>query len=61
MVSKKNNINIWLYLICNNNTGSYWDAFTHDDSRKRAYRWGEDGLLGITDKSKAYHLIDCEV
>ena len=27
--------------------GSY---FPHDHARSRAYRWGEDGLLGITDR-----------
>ena len=27
-----------------------WDFFPHDHSRMRAYRWGEDGLLGITDR-----------
>jgi Glycosyl hydrolase family 63 C-terminal domain len=27
-----------------------WHYFTHDQSRSRAYRWGEDGLLGITDR-----------
>ena len=27
-----------------------WDYFTHDQARSRAYRWGEDGLLGITDR-----------
>ena len=26
-----------------------WDYFTHDQSRSRAYRWGEDGLGGISD------------
>ncbi len=30
--------------------GSCWDYFPHDHSRSRAYRWGEDGLLGITDR-----------
>jgi hypothetical protein len=30
--------------------GSVWSYFTHDQSRSRAYRWGEDGLLGITDR-----------
>ncbi|MCI0455401.1 MAG: glucosidase [Gemmataceae bacterium] len=30
--------------------GSCWDFFTHDQARSRAYRWGEDGLLGITDR-----------
>lgn len=29
--------------------GDCWNYFTHDMSRSRAYRWGEDGLLGITD------------
>ena len=26
-----------------------WSAFTHDQSRSRAYRWGEDGLAGFSD------------
>ncbi|MEA5501371.1 hypothetical protein [Limnoraphis robusta] len=30
-------------------TGNAWDYFTHDQSRSRAYRWGEDGLAGISD------------
>ncbi len=30
--------------------GSCWGYFTHDHARSRAYRWGEDGLLGITDR-----------
>jgi hypothetical protein len=30
--------------------GNVWDYFSHDQSRSRAYRWGEDGLLGITDR-----------
>ncbi|XP_077968384.1 uncharacterized protein LOC144422258 [Styela clava] len=30
--------------------GSCWDSFSHDDARSRAYRWGEDGLLGICDR-----------
>ncbi|MBL0928432.1 MAG: glucosidase, partial [Phycisphaerales bacterium] len=29
--------------------GDCWTAFTHDHARSRAYRWGEDGLLGICD------------
>jgi hypothetical protein len=31
-------------------TGEVWDYFPHDHARSRAYRWGEDGLLGITDR-----------
>ena len=27
-----------------------WDYFSHDHARSRVYRWGEDGLLGITDR-----------
>ena len=27
-----------------------WDYLPHDHARSRAYRWGEDGLLGITDR-----------
>ena len=30
--------------------GSAWDYFTHDQARSRVYRWGEDGLCGITDR-----------
>ena len=29
--------------------GQAWDYFSHDQARSRAYRWGEDGLLGISD------------
>lgn len=29
--------------------GSAWDYFSHDHSRSRAYRWGEDGLGGVSD------------
>ena len=29
--------------------GTAWEAFPHDAARSRAYRWGEDGLLGISD------------
>jgi hypothetical protein len=29
--------------------GSAWDDLPHDHARSRAYRWGEDGLLGICD------------
>lgn len=30
--------------------GSSWESFTHDDARRRAYRWGEDGLQGWSDR-----------
>ncbi|HUW19172.1 MAG TPA: hypothetical protein VMW16_07720 [Sedimentisphaerales bacterium] len=30
--------------------GSCWEYFPHDQARSRAYRWGEDGILGITDR-----------
>jgi hypothetical protein len=29
--------------------GSAWNYLSHDQARSRAYRWGEDGLLGISD------------
>ena len=29
--------------------GDAWGAFPHEHARSRAYRWGEDGLLGISD------------
>jgi hypothetical protein len=32
------------------NRGTVWEYFTHDQARSRAYRWGEDGLLGICDR-----------
>src|SRR3974390_2127302 len=31
------------------NDGNAWDYFSHDQSRSRAYHWGEDGLGGICD------------
>src|SRR3984957_10840771 len=30
--------------------GDPWDYFPHEHARSRAYRWGEDGLMGITDR-----------
>ena len=30
--------------------GSAWDYFSHDQARSRAYRWGEDGIAGISDR-----------
>ncbi len=30
--------------------GDCWNYFPHDHARSRAYRWGEDGLLGLTDR-----------
>ena len=30
--------------------GDSWGFFPHDHARSRAYRWGEDGLLGICDR-----------
>jgi hypothetical protein len=30
-------------------TGNAWDYFPHDQAYSRAYRWGEDGLAGISD------------
>jgi len=30
-------------------SGDAWNFFTHDQARSRAYRWGEDGLAGISD------------
>ena len=31
------------------NDGNAWDYFSHDQSRSRAYKWGEDGIAGISD------------
>ncbi|MEQ1908258.1 MAG: glucosidase [Vicinamibacterales bacterium] len=30
--------------------GTCWSYLPHDHARSRAYRWGEDGLLGLTDR-----------
>jgi len=30
-------------------SGDAWNYFSHDQARSRAYRWGEDGLAGISD------------
>ncbi len=35
--------------------GTAWDYFPHDHARSRAYRWGEDGIGGISDR----HQIIC--
>jgi hypothetical protein len=32
--------------------GDAWNFFTHDHARSRAYRWGEDGLGGISDTNQ---------
>jgi hypothetical protein len=32
--------------------GDAWRFFPHDHARSRAYRWGEDGLLGISDEQQ---------
>ncbi len=29
--------------------GDAWNYFTHEQSRSRVYRWGEDGIAGISD------------
>jgi hypothetical protein len=33
--------------------GDAWNYFSHDQSRSRAYRWGEDGIAGISDSKTA--------
>src|SRR5438876_511008 len=30
--------------------GTAWDYFPHDHARSRAYRWGEDGIGGLSDR-----------
>jgi hypothetical protein len=30
--------------------GAAWDFLTHDQARSKAYRWGEDGIAGISDR-----------
>lgn len=29
--------------------GNAWSDFTFEDSKSRVYRWGEDGLAGVSD------------
>ena len=31
--------------------GTAWEYLPHDHARSRAYRWGEDGIAGISDDS----------
>jgi hypothetical protein len=33
-------------------SGDAWGYFSHEQSRSRAYRWGEDGLAGISDEKQ---------
>jgi hypothetical protein len=30
--------------------GAAWNYFPHDHARSKAYRWGEDGIAGISDR-----------
>ena len=32
--------------------GNAWEYFPHDQARSRAYRWGEDGIAGISDDTQ---------
>ena len=32
--------------------GSAWESFPHEQARSRAYRWGEDGIAGISDDAQ---------
>jgi len=32
--------------------GNAWDYFNHEQSRSRAYHWGEDGIAGISDEKQ---------
>ena len=32
--------------------GNAWNYFSHEQSRSRAYRWGEDGLAGMSDDNQ---------
>ena len=33
--------------------GTAWESFPHHHARSRAYRWGEDGLMGVSDRRQA--------
>src|SRR5262245_7010013 len=35
--------------------GPAWESISHDNGRSHAYRWGEDGLLGISDDQGLLH------
>ncbi len=35
--------------------GDAWGSFTHEAAQSRAYRWGEDGLLGLSDNRGLIH------
>jgi hypothetical protein len=32
--------------------GDAWNYFSHDQARSRVYRWGEDGIAGISDENQ---------
>jgi len=32
--------------------GNAWEYFPHDHARSRAYRWGEDGIAGVSDEQQ---------
>ena len=32
--------------------GAAWEFFPHDQARSKAYRWNEDGMLGISDRNQ---------
>ncbi|WP_020475429.1 MGH1-like glycoside hydrolase domain-containing protein [Zavarzinella formosa] len=36
--------------------GEAWDFLTHDMARSKAYRWGEDGLAGVSDRYQIINL-----
>ena len=36
--------------------GDAWSYFPHEHARSRAYRWGEDGLAGFSDKAQHWCL-----
>ncbi|KAK5998105.1 hypothetical protein PT974_00477 [Cladobotryum mycophilum] len=36
--------------------GDAWSHFTHDHARSRAFRWGEDGIAGVTDTHGLQHI-----
>ena len=33
-------------------SGDAWNYFNHDQARSRAYRWGEDGMAGLSDEKQ---------
>jgi hypothetical protein len=38
-----------LLIVSYRENGDAWSHFTYDMARSRAFRWGEDGIAGVSD------------